>query len=218
MKRREFLQRLATLASAGAALATGVSGLAEANVECNDGPLGPYGPPGRVCVSGLPSSIIHVEARQEQSQWCWAACISMVFAYHGHPVTQSRIVDEAYGGPLNLPAQPWTMLGSLNRQWTDDHGNHFQSRSSPGSSNALEAAQDLADNMPLIVGTMGHAVVMTAIEYAAPYVMTPFGPQTGQVVITSATVRDPWPGRGRRVLTPAEWYSINFAVQIRVIG
>lgn len=30
---------------------------------------------------------------QEQSNWCWAACYSMVFAYYGHPKEQCRIVN-----------------------------------------------------------------------------------------------------------------------------
>jgi len=29
---------------------------------------------------------------QQQDEWCWAASISNVFAYHGHPVSQARIV------------------------------------------------------------------------------------------------------------------------------
>lgn len=216
MHRREFLCWFTRGAAGGVVLATAWSRLSEADVECREIPGGPHQPPGRVCVSGLPSKIIHVTAVQEQSQWCWAACISMVFGYYGHPVSQQRIVDEAYGGLVNMPAAPWTMLGTLNRDWVDDDGDEFRSMSSPGTTNVVAAAQDLAANQPLIIGTQGHAVVLTALEYAASYVPTQWGPQLGPVVITSAIVRDPWPGKGRRVLTPQEWYSINFAAQIRL--
>jgi hypothetical protein len=46
----------------------------------------------------------HAYGAQYMSEWCWAACISMVFAFNGHAVPQSRIVTEAYGAPINMPA------------------------------------------------------------------------------------------------------------------
>lgn len=186
-----------------------------AEVRCRDLP----NPPRRVCQSGIPSNLVNVPAAmnpQFQSQWCWAACISMVFGYYGHPVSQQRIVAETYGGLVNMPAQPWTMLAVLNRRWIDDNGKPFMCSSSPGVTNPVAAANDLAANMPLIIGTQGHAVVLTELEYAAFYQQTPFGPRLGPVSVTAATVRDPWPGRGRRILTPQEWAAIAFAVQIRV--
>lgn len=162
---------------------------------------------------------MHISARdnpQFQSQWCWAACIAMVFQYYGHPVKQERIVSEAYGGLVDMPAQPWTMLAMLNRVWVDDNGETFTCYSTPGSTNVVAAANDLAGNMPLIIGTNGHAMVLTSLEYMAPYVQTPFGMQLGPVSITNATVRDPMPGVGRRGLSAAEWVAMRFAVQIRV--
>jgi hypothetical protein len=60
------------------------------------------------------------------------------------------------------------------------------------------AAQDLAADMPLIVGTMGHAMVLTALTYNRD--------GYGSGVVTGAIVRDPWPypglRDGRRVLSP----------------
>jgi hypothetical protein len=140
----------------------------------------------------------------------------MVFQYYGHPVRQERIVTEAYGSQLNMPAQPWTMLAMLNRVWVDDNGRTFRCISTPGSTNTVAAANDLAANMPLIIGTQGHAVVLTALQYAAFYQHTPWGTQLGPVNITNAVVRDPWPGKGRRNLSRAEWATIVFAVQIRI--
>ena len=32
---------------------------------------------------------------QQKDEWCWAACCSMIFAFHGHPVSQRRIVEDA---------------------------------------------------------------------------------------------------------------------------
>jgi hypothetical protein len=216
MRRRDFLGWLGRSIAVGTTWAAAWDRLAASDLNCWDTPPGPYTPPTRVCVSGLPSEMVHVTAVQEASQWCWAACISMVFGYHGHPVSQQRIVSEAYGGIVNMPAQPWTMLAVMNRPWLDDLGYAFTSLSSPGTTSAVSAAQDLAANLPLIVGTLGHAVVLTALEYGAYYLPTPLGPQLGPVNVTNAIVRDPWPGVGKRFLTPQEWYSISFAVQIRV--
>jgi hypothetical protein len=40
---------------------------------------------------------------------------------------------------------------------------------------------------------------------------------TTQFVIQQVVVRDPWPGNGgRRLLSPVEWASMNFAARIRV--
>jgi hypothetical protein len=176
-------------------------------------------PPGKVCESGIPSHFIHIAALKNpmfQSQWCWAACIAMVFEYYGHPVRQERLVSEAYGGLVNMPAQPWTMLAMLNRAWIDDNGKKFTCSSTSGSSNPLAAANDLAEDRPLIIGALGHAVVLTGLEYVAFYQRTPWGLQLGPVNIINATVRDPLPGKGLRRLSGMEWANITFAVQIRI--
>lgn len=159
---------------------------------------------------------------QYQSEWCWAACISMLFGYYGHPVNQQRIVAEAYGAPVNMPAiSGFTIAQALNRSWIDDGGQSFQS--------SLEAAFDaqagvsaidntmivqaLANGDPLLVGARGHVTVVTAISY----VPTPVGPRILQV-----GVFDPWPGRGARGLmidemTPAPLGgTLNFLALARI--
>ena len=214
LTRRHFI-----VGAAACGTATLVGRPSSADLHCQDMPASPMAPPHRTCESGLPSSMIHVVAkrsRQEQSQWCWAACISMVFAYHKHPVAQTRIVKECYGRLINLPADPWTMLRALNRVWIDDNGKKFRARSSGGTTDPASAARDLVENRPLILGTRGHAVVLTSLQYSAAYYATPLGLRLGPVVITGAVVRDPWPGRGRRVLTPREWAGITFATHVKL--
>jgi hypothetical protein len=132
----------------------------------------------------------------------------MVFGYHGYSVAQDRIVAETWGGIVNLPGSPFQILADLNRGWRDDAGRSFGVMGDVYSANAITASQDLAQDQPLIIGTMGHAMVLTAMEFVRD------GYGNGQV--TSAVVRDPWPGRGRRLITPQEWYSTNFLVRIRV--
>jgi hypothetical protein len=132
----------------------------------------------------------------------------MVFGYHGYRVAQDRIVAETWGAIVNLPGSPYQILADLNRAWRDDGGRAFGVMGDVFSANPITASQDLAQDQPLIIGTMGHAMVLTAMDF----VRDSYG--NGQV--TGAIVRDPWPGRGRRNITPQEWNSTNFLVRIRV--
>lgn len=207
MDRRGFLKRIAG-AAAGAGAALVAAGSARAHVACQ-----PFDATGsQACVAGLRSEVAGIFASavggQHMSQWCWAACIEMVFRHHGYVVPQARIVQETYGDRVNLPSSSWQLLGNLNRRWVDDRGRPFIARADVASSSPVTAAQDLAADQPLILGTAGHAMVLTAVEYRRD----PGG--NGQIV--SAIVRDPWPGRGRRVLTPGEWYGVAFLARIRI--
>lgn len=177
-------------------------------------------PQGQLCLSEVDLASFAQEAyqSQDQSQWCWAACISMLFRYYKHPLSQDRIVEAVYGRKLNLPSgSGWNIASQLNRDWEDDNGKKFRSR--------LTAAYDydarvmaidnswiinqLNDDRPIIIGTAGHAVVGTAIEY---YV-TPNGPY-----ITAIGVFDPWPGRGARGLLPAEMVDIGRGGSLRFLA
>lgn len=132
----------------------------------------------------------------------------MVFRYYGYRVTQRRIVEETWGNIVNLPGRPDQILANLNRDWEDDRGKSFSVSGDSYSVNLATAASDLANDMPLIIGTMGHAVVLTSLDYWLD--------MYGRFQINAAIVRDPWPGRGRRPLSAQEWYGISFAVRIRV--
>ena len=165
--------------------------------------------PVEVCTAGI-SSITFKQAFQQQNEWCWAACISMVFDYYNHSVDQQRIVKETWGTVADMPGQPSDIFRDLNKKWTDDAGNDFQCQGDVYSVNVNTAVQDLIDDHPLIIGALGHATVLTAITSAVDTYTTQF-------VIQQVVVRDPWPGNGgRRLLSPVEWASINFAARIRV--
>lgn len=146
--------------------------------------------------------------RQSMNQWCWAACISTLFNYYGHPVSQARIVRQAYGGIVNMPASPNLILRALNRRWVDDNGVPFTVVADVYTVNNVTAANDLQSNHPLIIGTMGHAVLLTALSYY---------PTSDGPYIIGGIVRDPWPTRAsRRAITPIEWANISFAARVRV--
>jgi hypothetical protein len=147
--------------------------------------------------------------RQHASEWCWAACIEGIFTYHGHPVSQERIVKEAYGAIVNMPGGPAQILAALNRTWTDDTGRKFKASGATIGTNAVTAAQDLAQGQPLIIGTLGHAMILTSLQYVRD--------QAGQGQVTLAIVRDPWPyNPAKRSLTTQEWDRADFGARIRV--
>lgn len=143
---------------------------------------------------------------QYQSQWCWAAAISMLYAYNGFQVDQQRIVNEAYGGIVNLPAQGWRLAQNLNRDWVDNQGKRFRSRLSGlydvyqnvvGITDA-QIINQLSNGSPLIIGAGGHAMVLTEVSYY----LNAYGAFDGYAY---AAVFDPWPGRGARYLTAQEF-------------
>ncbi len=152
---------------------------------------------GRICVSEVDFMHFAQEAfdTQHKTQWCWAACISMLFAYYGHSVHQERIVNEVYGGPFNWSGQGFTIARALNRIWVNDDGDRFRARLTAAYDayagiNAITNQQivsALHNEQPLILGARSHATVLTSIEYQP----TRWGPQ-----MRAAGVFDPWPGNG----------------------
>ena len=133
---------------------------------------------------------------QHAAQWCWAACIAMVFAFHGHPVRQERIVAEAYGGVAGGGARP-SIAAQLDRGWIDEGGRRFRSRlrtlfDAYAGDSVLDLSRVIAalqHGEPMILGARDHAVVLTAIDYVA-------ASQVQEAV--GGGVFDPWPGRGPR--------------------
>ncbi len=163
------------------------------------------------CTAGIPSGRLDgVQAYQQMPEWCWAACIQMVFAYWGHSVDQKRIVKETWGSIVNMPGQPQQILEDLNRKWKDDDGEEFTSQADSLTVNATTAVLDLRRDRPLIVGALGHATVLTALT-------SDINTTNGAWNVVAATVRDPWPANGgKRILTPQEWYNIGFAARVLI--
>jgi hypothetical protein len=205
MDRRTFLSRAAL--SAGALV---LPKRMAAKQECAQPVQTPYGYLQR-CTAGIQSiDFQQVSQNQHMNEWCWAACISMVFSFHGHPVSQERIVSQTWGGIVDMPGQPMQILRDLNRSWKDDQGQDFKSQGDFYSANNFNAVNDLKDDQPLIIGALGHAMVLTALTGDTNL-------QTGAWQIVSAVVRDPWPGNGgRRALTQQEFFNVSFAARVRV--
>jgi Papain-like cysteine protease AvrRpt2 len=203
LNRRDWIRALGVAAGAAA-----IPARLKCSVQCGP-PVPPWGL--QACMAGIPEDRLNlVFAYQEASEWCWAACIQMVFSYWGYPITQQQIVKQTWGVITNMPAQPAQIIRDLNRDWTDSRGKEFTSQGDCFSANGVTAAQDLAGDMPLIIGSMGHAMVLTAVSYNRA--------QNGQGQVTGAVVRDPWPGRGgRRPLSPQEAAASMLLARVRVL-
>lgn len=213
--RRAFILGGAGLAIGAAAAAWTWPRPAQAALRCT-----PFDARGiQLCEAGLDRNLGAVTAQQQNSQWCWAACISAIFNYHGYPVEQGRIVAATYGQLVNLPAHGRQIAAATNRPWQDVRGRTFASQcqvlwdsgayvARPDA--AGQAAQELAQGHPLIIGAAGHAMVLTAMSYARN--------AAGGGQPTQAIVRDPWPGRGRRPLEAREWMQIQFLAKVQVSG
>lgn len=167
---------------------------------------------GQLCTSEVNFKAFqqHAYKRQQKSQWCWAACISMLFSYYGHPVNQRRIVEEVYGNPVNVPAKGGIVLArQLNREWVDDRGKPFSSTLKSVYDFAYKVfaiddrwlINELDSNRPLVIGAGRHAMILTAVQYYRT---------SKEPRLISGGVFDPWPGRGPRQLTPRE---LRFAHQ-----
>lgn len=189
---------------------------AQAEYQCAPRPMGGAQCFAQVHMSAL--SALQGNTNQIQSQWCWAACISMIFRYHKHPVSQARIVQETFGALVNMPAGSGLVISQqVNRQWVDDNRQPFRAE--------LIAAFDfdsrvmaidntfitnaLANDQPLIIGARSHAMVLTRVDYLAG------GPQP---IVIGGGVIDPWPGRGFRGLAPDEIVAVPMGGSLRYLA
>ena len=135
----------------------------------------------------------------------------MIFAFNDHPIGQARIVNDAYGGISNIPGNYPALFGSLNRNWTDDHGDDFTV-----SVNSLfapefgamtltngELVAALENEQPVLDRTAGMAMVLTSMSCVGSN-------------IVEGWVLDPWPGCGLPRLLPAEMVPFPLGGQLRM--
>lgn len=129
--------------------------------------------------------------RQYKDNWCWAACVQMVLDYYGLSVSQSRIVERAYGDEYDLTANKYDIIDAINGWYVN--GSTVRA-SYERYKNAKTLIDAIASGHPLIIGlnerytTTGHAYVLTHIFFTNDYNgnMTP----TRVVVINPANSGD----------------------------
>ena len=202
MTRRAFVKGLAATA-----ISIVFTSTAHSKLTCRDHVIPTaYGViPARTCIASVAYSSTSV--RQHQSFWCWAACMEMVFAYHGHHVPQENIVTAAYGSTVNMPGQPIDILMGLNKQWQDSNGIKFHSHAKRINVNPVVIAREMQYDRPVIIGTHHHAMVVTIMNYT--------GNSYGNLLNLEVWVADPAYGMQRQ-LSAQEWMGINFAAIINV--
>jgi hypothetical protein len=157
------------------------------------------------CVAALPKDVVRAMTRtQEKSKWCWAAALSMIFARHGHEVSQEDIVREVVGEALNVGLPTHLIAGTISRDWytpgwvlrtSTKEQLLLAGEKAPASVHLLVTS--LARGEPLLLSTHGHGLVVVGITYDLHQ-------PSGALRITGGTVIDPLPGVGPRPLLPSE--------------
>jgi len=143
---------------------------------------------------------------QQQTEWCWAASISDIFRFYGHPISQQDVVQKVYHRIINLPAFSERMIASLvNRDWVDDNNQRFHARltgvfdarAGVGKLNNPQLIKNLQDGHPLLFCNTQHCMVITEAKFT-PYKIlslgvfdpSPLGPEAHPL---SPGEMIPWP-------------------------
>jgi hypothetical protein len=124
--RREKIQIMLTRREIiGGVLAAGMPNVGHALEQCP----GSGTPPGTCAAMIDPQRFMsqHTVQFQRESQWCWAASISMICNWHGYPTSQERIVSELYGGLVNMSGDDMQLVVALDHRhpWKSDDGRKF---------------------------------------------------------------------------------------------
>lgn len=159
----------------------------------------------QLCSSGLDAAqIAQMRIVQEKSQWCWAASIAMVFSHHGFRVAQEDIVRTQFSDAADQPLHATLLAPAAQRAWKDQGGRSFFASVTTGDALARRflfkddtVIRELRAQRPLIVGALGHAMVLVQVHWER------FTAQDA-VRIVGGVVIDPAPGKGVRPLARAE--------------
>jgi len=172
----------------------------------------------QACTAGMDEARIReITITQNQSKWCWAASISMIFAYHGYKLPQEDIVRDINGKveDVNAPSGEF-MTRALRRNWRDPSNQEFAVSTKTGDIDAnryeisnAAIADELGAGRPLLIGTLGHAMVLVSANYNRH--------SNGDIVITGGSVIDPLPDKGVRKLAKAEML-LSYVSSVQVAG
>ena len=168
----------------------------------------------RRCTTGL--NINLNTARQRLPHWCWAACIEAIFDFYGYNVSQERIVEKVFGDDVDEAAMGPQIVEAVDGSWESGDDTFTASATvlwdtqfNFGRPDAIvQAAGELENDRPLIIGAFGHATMLTAMTYSGNGVA---------VQLEQLVVRDPWPGNpNRRALSLQEAMGTQFLAKIEV--
>lgn len=219
MRRREFLSGLAFLGAArwlpGIHVAAGPA--ATPGPSCR-----PAGDGVEICEASACTFLASVAPHaQEETNWCWAACLEMAFSCLGNRVTQETIVQATWGDIRNAPLSPADIVKTVNREYVNNMGGRFKPKAKlldrtftifTDIGAIAETFDHVAAGKPAIVGTLnpggsGHATMLTDLAVRRA--------NRGAVPeLYSARVYDPWFGRGSQAFTREDWNRSPFIVLV----
>jgi hypothetical protein len=189
--------------------------------------------PTGVCSAYLSGQVTPVQ--QRTAVWCWAASLSALFGFYGHPIDQSKIVTAFFGSPVVRTASGGMLTTALNQTWTDDAGQQFTASaqvtdlytvpqiSAPHQVTNADIVNALTNETPVLYGDYTH--VMVLVE--ADYVPTPSGvpnivggvaidPEPFQLVPGCTVPRMYFCGPGARRLQPGELQATYVGIPISI--
>lgn len=105
---------------------------------------------------------------QYKDNWCWAACVQMVFSYYGIDISQSRIVRKVYDESYDITANKEDIVSSINGWHIDGRVVHAKYESYKNAKTLIDA---IVHGTPIITGLdesryVGHAYVLTHIFFS----------------------------------------------------
>jgi hypothetical protein len=161
-------------------------------------------------------------AMQLNSEWCWAACVSMICKFHGFDLSQPRIVQQMHGSLINKPGDDKLLTEALNRAWEDDDGQPIRTSAMVFSPildkfdvDNRRVLDDLKNDFPLICGARKHATVVARADYYD-------GPD-GRPLVFQVHVIDPYPGAAKpplyaRLLEHDETVPVTIGGELRYLA
>jgi hypothetical protein len=164
------------------------------------------------------SGVDGIEAEQERADFCWAAAIQTVLAFHGVEVEQCEAVRAVFGDCDKNRAHSASLgqiVCALNGWHPNTVGRPAALTATPFGSNANSILAELANNRPVVIGLrkhgskIGHVCILMAAEYS-------YDPR-GYACYHAVDVFDPLPSEGDKTLTGAELAQLlDFAVVVWV--
>jgi hypothetical protein len=171
---------------------------------------GPSGQPGiERCVTGLPTpTLLRMHQRQEASNWCWAAAVSMLLQGRGVQVSQGQVVQEHLGRTDNVSLPLEELAGLVDRRWQDAQGRTARTSVAPLPAwrlrlglLAAEVLDDLALERPVLLAVNQHTLLLVQVVYDRPAGQADAAPKLVRAVVldpaSSLTVRSLRPGESQ---------------------
>lgn len=229
-RRRDFVTGLLTVGAGGLLglerFASGRPLATTAPVPAKTGPeCRPDGAGFEICEARACSFLASVAPNaQENSNWCWAACLEMAFSCLSHRVTQQTIVKTAWGDIRNVPASEREIVRTAQREYVDTFGTRFRAKARlldrtitmiTDMASLGQTFEHVGAGKPAIVGTWnadgsGHATMLTSLTVRRS------ADRKSSPEFRAAGVYDPWPGRERRAFTLEDWTRTPYIILVDV--